>query len=131
MTEIPLNRLAQVYLKIRAAEQALTQEYDAKIEKLETQKKELQSAMTAKLLAENCTSMKTDAGLVVLSTKTRYWTSDWEQFYSFIKHHDALELLERRVAQGNMKKFLEDNPDEKPPGLNADTEYQISVRKPK
>jgi hypothetical protein len=29
-----------------------------------------------------------------------------------------------------MAQFLEENPDIVPPGLNSDTEYQISVRKP-
>jgi predicted metal-dependent phosphotriesterase family hydrolase len=129
MDEVPLNKLAKVYLKIRAAEQALQQEYDEKLESLAAQKKEVQSAMREKLLAEKATSIKTDAGLVLLTTETRYWTSDWDSFYAFIRKHDIPQLLERRVAQGNMRKFLEDNPDNKPPGLNADTEYKVSVRK--
>jgi len=39
-------------------------------------------------------------------------------------------LLEKRIAQGNMAKFLEENPGLLPPGLNSNTEYGISVRKP-
>jgi len=131
MDEFPLNKLAQVYLKIRAAEQTLRADYDDKMEALEEQKKIVQGAMRAKLLAEKATSIKTEAGLVVLSTKTRYWTSDWDSFYTFIKTNDVPQLLERRVAQGNMKKYIEDNPGKLPPGMNADTEYEISVRKNK
>jgi hypothetical protein len=44
--------------------------------------------------------------------------------------HDAIDLLEKRIAQGNMSKFLEENPGLLPPGLNSNTEYAISVRKP-
>jgi hypothetical protein len=44
--------------------------------------------------------------------------------------HDALDLLEKRIAQTNMATFLEENPGVYPPGLNTTTEYQISVRKP-
>jgi tRNA U34 5-methylaminomethyl-2-thiouridine-forming methyltransferase MnmC len=48
----------------------------------------------------------------------------------FIKEHDAIDLLEKRIAQGNMATFLQDNPGVFPPGMNSVTEYQISVRKP-
>ena len=50
--------------------------------------------------------------------------------YEFIKDHNALELLEQRVSQGNMKKFLQDNPQELPAGLNVDSKYSITVRRP-
>jgi hypothetical protein len=39
-------------------------------------------------------------------------------------------MLEKRIAQANMKLFLEENPGSIPPGLNSDTEFDISVRKP-
>jgi hypothetical protein len=128
--EVPLNTLAAVYLKIRAAEQAVQAKYDAELEGLKAQKEQVQMAMKDLLLELKAKSVKTDAGLVILSTKTRYYTSDWEAFHKFVKEHDAIDLLERRVAQGNMKKYLEDNPDQLPPGLNANTEYDVSVRRP-
>jgi hypothetical protein len=128
--EVPLNTLAAVYLKIRAAEQAVQAKYDAELEGLKAQKEQVQMAMKDLLLELEAKSVKTDAGMVILSTKTRYYTSDWEAFHKFVKEHDAIDLLERRVAQGNMKKYLEDNPDQLPPGLNANTEYDVSVRRP-
>jgi hypothetical protein len=51
--------------------------------------------------------------------------------YRFIKEHDAPELLERRIAQGNFKEFLKDNPDKLPEGLNVDSRYSITVRRAK
>jgi hypothetical protein len=50
--------------------------------------------------------------------------------YQFIKEQDAPFLLEQRIHNGNMRQFLEDNPDTLPMGLNADTKYAITVRKP-
>jgi hypothetical protein len=76
------------------------------------------------------TSVRTDQGTVVLSVKTRYSTSDWDSFKSFVMEHDALDLFEKRIAQTNMKQFLEENPGVVPPGLNSNAEYDISVRKP-
>jgi hypothetical protein len=41
-----------------------------------------------------------------------------------------MHLLEQRIHNGNMRNYLEDNPDVLPVGLNADTKYAITVRKP-
>jgi hypothetical protein len=65
-----------------------------------------------------------------MSIKTRYSTSDWDSFKTFVTQHDALDLFEKRIAQTNMKQFLEENPGVLPPGLNANAEFDISVRKP-
>jgi hypothetical protein len=67
---------------------------------------------------------------VVLSEKTRFYTQDWESFKTFVVEQEAVDLLERRIHQGNMAKFLEENPALMPPGLNSDTEFDVSVRKP-
>lgn len=127
---IPMDRLAKIYLKIRAAKQALTQEYEAELSTLEEQEAELKNAMKSQMLALGSKSVRTDAGTVMLGQKTRYHTQDWGSFKEFVVQHDALDLLEKRIAQSNMSKFLEENPGLVPPGLNSDTEYQISVRKP-
>ena len=65
-----------------------------------------------------------------MSVKTRYTTADWDSFKEFVKEYDALDLYEKRIHQGNMKQFLEENPGKVPPGLNSQSEYDISVRKP-
>ena len=41
----------------------------------------------------------------------------------------AVELLEQRVHQTNMKQFLKENPDLLPEGINVDSKYSISVRR--
>jgi len=76
------------------------------------------------------TSVRTAQGTVVLSVKTRYNTQDWDSFKKFVVEHDAVDLLEKRIAQTNMSQFLEENPGLVPPGLNSSSEYDISVRKP-
>jgi hypothetical protein len=49
--------------------------------------------------------------------------------YDFIKEHDAIQLLEQRLHQTNLKGFLEEHPDLLPAGLNSDSKYAVSVRK--
>ena len=127
---IPLDRLAKIYRKIRSEIATLTQEYDTKVEALKAQQEELKNAMKDMMKTMGVTSVRTAQGTVVLSVKTRYNTQDWDSFKEFIKQHDAIDLLEKRIAQKNMSMFLEENPGVLPEGLNSFTEYNISVRKP-
>ena len=127
---VPLDKLAKVYRKIRDRIAVLTQEYDTQVELIKAQQAEVVTAMKEQMQALGVTSVRTDQGTVVLSVKTRYSTSDWDSFKSFVTEHDALDLFEKRIAQTNMKQFLEENPGVVPPGLNSNAEYDISVRKP-
>jgi hypothetical protein len=49
--------------------------------------------------------------------------------YNFILEHNVPEFFAKSLNQGNVKQFLEENPEVMPQGLNADSEYSISVRK--
>lgn len=127
---IPMDKLARVYIKIRTKIQKLTQEYEAQVEELHAQQNEIAMAMKDQMLALGSTTLRTDAGTIMLGKKKRYYTEDWQSFKEFMVEHDAIDLLEKRIAQTNMAKFLEENPDLVPPGLNSNTEYAVSVRKP-
>jgi hypothetical protein len=76
-------------------------------------------------------SVKTEFGTVSMANKTRYSTQDWDSFKQFIVAHDVVDLLEKRIAQLNMAKFLEDNPGVVPPGLNAFSDFEIRITKPR
>ena len=127
---VPLDRLAKIYRKIRSQLAELTQEYDTKVEELKAAQDEIKNAMKDQMKALGVTSVRTPQGTVVLSVKTRYNTQDWDSFKKFVVEHDAVDLLEKRIAQTNMSQFLEENPGVVPPGLNSSSEYDISVRKP-
>lgn len=132
MTEeiVPLDKLAKIYRRIRSEIETLTQAYDTQVEVLKEQQEALKNAMKDQMQALGTTSVKTPQGTVVMSTKTRYYTADWDSFKKFVVEQDALDLYEKRIHQTNMKQFLEDNPGVVPPGLNSNAEYEISVRKP-
>ena len=127
---VPLDKLAKIYRKMRDRISELTREYDNEVETIKAQQAEIATAMKEQMQALGVTSVRTDQGTVVLSVKTRYSTADWDSFKSFVVEHDALDLFEKRIAQTNMKQFLEENPGVVPPGLNSNAEYDISVRKP-
>lgn len=129
-TTVPLDTLAKVYRRIRSEIDTLTQEYDNKVEVLKAQQEELKDAIKTQMQALGVTSVNTPNGTLVMSVKTRFSTNDWDSFKKFVVSHDALDLYEKRIHQSNMKTFLEDNPGVVPPGLNSNSEYEVSVRKP-
>lgn len=128
---VPIDKLAKVYRKIQAKLQKLTADYETEFEKLQAQRAVVKTALKDQLLALGIKSVNTVEGTVILGTSTRYYTQDWDAFKQFVLDNDALELLERRIAQTNMATFLKENPGVVPPGLNSNSEYTISVRKPK
>ena len=128
--QIPLDKLAKVYRKMRDQISELTKEYDTQVELLKAQQDEIKNAMKEQMQALGVTSVRTDQGTVVLSVKTRYSTADWDSFKKFILEHEVVDLLEKRIAQTNMARYLEENPGSLPPGLNSVTEFEIRVTKP-
>jgi len=127
---VPMDRLAKIYLKIRTSVQLLTQDYEKQKAALEAQKSEVANAMRDQMKALGSKSVKTEYGTVMLGVKTRYTTQDWDSFKDFCIKNNTIDLLERRIAQRNMAKWLEENPEDVPPGLNSDSEYEVTVRKP-
>jgi hypothetical protein len=130
MEHIPLDKLAKVYRKIRDRIGKLTQEYETQVEELKAQQVEISNAMKDILMSTGQKSANTAEGTIILGTKTRFTTNDWDSFKKFVLEHQVVELLEQRIAQRNMSQFLEDNPTLVPPGLDQATEYTITVRKP-
>jgi len=128
--EVSLERLVRAYRKVREAIQKLTREYEEELEGLETVRQQFTNEIKDRMLATGAKTIRTDSGTITLSTKTRYTANDWDEFKKFVLEHQAVELLERRIAQSNMKQFLEENPTLVPPGLDASTEYAVTVRKP-
>lgn len=127
---IPLDKLAKIYRKIKMEIDQLTQEYDTTIETLKESQDEVRFAMKDQMKTLGVKSVNTAFGTVSLVTKTRYNTQDWDSFKKFVVEHDVVDLLEKRIAQTNMARFLEENPAMVPPGLNSFTEFEIRVTKP-
>jgi hypothetical protein len=104
-------------------------EFDTQLETLAAQLEEVKMEIKEQMKAQGAKSVKTDFGTLSLVTKTRYSTTDWDSFKTFIVEHEVVDLLEKRIAQLNMAKFLEENPGLVPPGLNSNTEFEIKLYK--
>ena len=126
---IPTDKLVKAYIKIRDARKALADNYEREDGELKESLEAIESELLEACKSIGADSIRTAYGTLSRTVKKRYWTNDWHSFYEFIKENDAIELLEKRVAQTNMATFLEENPDLHPPGLNVDSRYSVVVRR--
>lgn len=128
---VPLETLTDTYIKMRDARGRLLDEYKKQDAQIEVDMRTIEQEMLEICKAFDADSIKTKAGTVVRSVKSRYWTNDWDSMHRFIAEHHAFGLLEKRLHQTHMKQFLEENPDVHPAGLNVEREFTVVVRRSK
>lgn len=123
------SQLVKVYIKIRDAKETRKKQMDAEIADLDAQLAAVEQELLEICKTTGQDGGKTQYGSFTRAVKTRYWTSDWDSMYKFIREHDAPDLLERRIAQGNFSQFIQENPDKMPAGVNIESKYSITVRR--
>ena len=128
--KLPVEKLVSAYRKIRAAIAEEEEAYEARVASLKEKLDYVSNELLEFCREQNVDSVKTPAGTVSRRVQTRYWTTDWEQMYKFIEEHNVPFVLEKRIHNGNMKQFMEENPDVLPVGLQVDNKYVVHVRKP-
>lgn len=125
------DKLVKAYIKIRTAKEELVEKHEEELAKLQEQMAVIEAELLELCKETGQDGGKTQFGTFTRTVKTRYWTNDWGSMYQFISENNALDLLEQRLHQTNLKQFLKDNPDKMPAGLNADSKYSILVRRAK
>jgi hypothetical protein len=124
-----VDKLTRVYIKIRDARAKLASDFKVEDDALNDQLNVVKRALLDYCTEHGVESVRTAEGIFYRTTKTRYWTSDWESMHKFILEHELPEFFEKRLNQSAVKQFLEENPEAVPPGLNTDVEYVVTVRK--
>jgi hypothetical protein len=127
--QIPVEKLVKIYLKMRGKHDELLQQFKQQEEALKNQMTKIKGALLDHCKEHNVESVRTTEGLFFRTTKQSYWTNDWESMGKFVVEHQAPELFEKRLHQGNVKQFLEEHPELLPPGLNVESQYSVTVRR--
>ena len=126
-----LDELVKTYLTIRSEREKIESEWKARDQEFKNEQTLLEQQMLGICNESNATSIKTEEGTVIKSLKERYTLSDRDSFNKFVREHDAVELFEARLHQGNFKEFMAEHADDGlPPGVNVMREFTIVVRKP-
>jgi hypothetical protein len=130
-TEMNLDELVKIYLTIRNEREKLKSGWEVEDGALEQEMKLLEQSMLTVCNDTNASSIRTESGTVIRSLKERFTTNDWDNFKKFVLDNEAIDLLERRIHQGNFKEFMAEHKDDGlPPGVNVMREFTIVVRKP-
>jgi hypothetical protein len=127
--QVQADKLASAYIKMRDKRKELLASYEEQDKKIEAQMILVEEELLKLCKDIGADSIKTQAGTVFRSVRTRYETSDWESMYNFILEHDIPQVLERRISTSNMKQFLDENPTLMPVGMNVNNRYTVTVRR--
>ena len=109
-TDVSLEKLTRVYIKMREKKAEISQELEAKIAELDDSMKKVKTAILDHMKELGAESLRTDSGSIYRTVRTTYSTNDWDSMNKFILEHSVPELLEKRIHQTNMKVFLEEHP---------------------
>lgn len=127
---IPVEKLVAAYANVRDVIREKEAKHKEELADLKDQLEQIGNALLEICQEQGMDSIRTPAGTVTRRVNSRYWTSDWESMYEFMQENNAMHLLEQRIHNGNMKQFLEENPDLCPAGLQSDRRYAVQIRKP-
>lgn len=131
MTDITADRLAEVYMKIRAKRAELKEAFDAEDTALEEKQKKITTELLRICKETGAENIKTKHGTISRYVKELYTCSDYGPLIDYIKEHDAIHLLQQRVAQVNMKEWIADHPDDLPPAVSWTRTYDVKIYKPR
>ena len=120
----------KAYVEARDVRDAIEAEMEAKLADAKAVLETIANDLLSICNEQNVDSLKTPAGTLSRTVSERFWTTDWDAMNELIIQHKAPSLLEHRIHNGNMRSFLEENPEAYPPGLQIDRKYVIKVRRP-
>jgi hypothetical protein len=122
--------LVSTYLLLRRKREDLKSEYERQDKELKSDMTAIEAALLDVCSSTNTNGLKTTSGTVTRQVKERFFCTDWDHFKKFVEQEGSIDLLERRIHQGNFKEFMSEREgDGLPPGVNALREFAIVVRK--
>ena len=123
---VTIDKLVAIHRKM---DNALS-ELQGQMDEIDVQRSAVRAEILEMMKEQKLESVRTDEGTVTKSVKERYWTGDWSALHAYIIESGAVDLLEKRIQQTNMREWIAAHPNDYPPSLNIDREFAISIRKP-
>ena len=124
------EQMVNAYLAIRGEREKILREYEAQDARLKEDLAKIEAALLTVCNDINADSIKTTNGTVIRKLSERFYCNDWDNFRKYVLENEAVELLERRIHQGNFKEHMTQIEGQGlPPGVNVMREYGVTVRK--
>lgn len=129
--QIEVDKLVEAYISIRGEREKLARQFEVQDQELKGQLEKLEQVMLEKCNDIGADSIRTGHGTIIKNLRESFVCGDWDNFKKFVLDNQALELLQQRISQANMKEYLSTREDEgMPPGISTMREFKVTVRKP-
>ena len=130
MSNVNTEELVSAYIALRDERAKLKEEYESADKKLVDDMEKIEQTMLSICNDIGADSIKTGVGTVIRKVNERFYCTDWENFGNYVLENEAVELLERRIHQGNFREHMASIEGQGlPPGVNVMREYGITVRR--
>jgi hypothetical protein len=127
--QVAIDTLVKIYVKIRDAKAEKKKAYEKEAAMLDEKMEAVATELKSRAQAEGVDGYKTAFGTVYLSETMKTSCADWSAFGEFLKTHDPLEFMEKRVSSTAVKEFMKQNDGELPPGISIFKEIEAHVRR--
>ncbi len=130
MSKYNTEELVSAYITLRNERAKLKEDYEEADSKLVKDMDQIEQVMLEICNEVGADSIKTSVGTVIRRVNERYYCTDWDNFKNYLLENEAVDLLERRIHQGNFREHMTDIQGQGlPPGVNVMREFGITVRK--
>jgi len=126
---VAIDKLVKIYVKIRDAKGEIKKAYEKEAAALDEKLAMVATELKARAQSEGVDGFKTEFGTVYLSETMKTSCADWSAFGDFLKTHDPLEFMEKRVSSTAVKEFMKQNEGQLPPGISVFRELEARVRR--
>lgn len=127
--QVPIDTLVKIYVKIRDAKSAAKKVFEAQEAEFNEKMAIVATELKARAQAEGVEGFKTEFGTVYLSETMKTSCADWAAFGDFLKTHDPLEFMEKRISSTAVKEYMKQNEGQLPPGVSIFKEIEARVRR--
>jgi hypothetical protein len=130
MSKYNTEELVTAYISLRNERAKLKEDYEDADSKLVKDMDQIEQVMLEICNEVGADSIKTSVGTVMRRVNERFYCTDWDNFKNYVLENEAVELLERRIHQGNFREHMTQIEGQGlPPGVNVMREFGITVRK--
>jgi hypothetical protein len=124
-----IDMLVNLYIARRDEKTALKKQFDAEYALMDGDLETVATELKSRALFEKVEGFKCAAGTVYLSETMKVTGSDWGAFGQFLKTHDPLEFMEKRISSTAIKAYMKESGGELPPGVSIFKEIEARVRR--
>jgi hypothetical protein len=123
-----VEQVVETYIKLRRKKEQLEAETKDKVAGIKDKMTKLEAWLMERADNDGVTSFKTPAGTAFVTTTDYANVADWDAVLTFIRTHDAFDMLEKRVSKTAVRAHMDETGDV-PPGITYGTKLGINVRK--